>query len=292
MSKISCSIIRDLMVLYEDDVCSEDSRKLIEEHISSCAECHKLYEQTRKKIPPITLSDDEQADTNVDSAPSEEKERASRALKKLKMKFTYKHIIITGITILCLMIASLIWTEHLQYQINRVPTEDVQVSELYELENGDIYCTVKCKNAISHLQLSDIIVPEAKRKQDYDDGTYTVRFQYSLPFENKYNKVTYGDKISIIFPKEHEDSKTGIWYGDEEGVIYPDCPFTHTATSIYFEGKNKEDRLLIWEDGQAIEKAPESIEKRARNTMNETFKTENSRYPYYVPKPLNVPAQD
>lgn len=42
---ISCEIIKDLLPLYKDDVCSIESQKLIEEHLQSCAECKKLWEQ-------------------------------------------------------------------------------------------------------------------------------------------------------------------------------------------------------------------------------------------------------
>ena len=37
--KISCEIIRDLLPLYHDNVCSQESCKLIEEHLDSCEEC-------------------------------------------------------------------------------------------------------------------------------------------------------------------------------------------------------------------------------------------------------------
>ena len=37
--KISCNVIRDLLPLYHDDVCSEESRELIEEHIKICDDC-------------------------------------------------------------------------------------------------------------------------------------------------------------------------------------------------------------------------------------------------------------
>ena len=33
MSKISCDIIQDMLPLYYDEVCSADSRKMIEEHL-------------------------------------------------------------------------------------------------------------------------------------------------------------------------------------------------------------------------------------------------------------------
>ena len=37
--KNSCDVIRDLLPLYADDACSQDSRKLVEEHLTECPEC-------------------------------------------------------------------------------------------------------------------------------------------------------------------------------------------------------------------------------------------------------------
>jgi len=37
--KIPCNTIRDLLPLYYDEVCSLESRKLIESHIEECQEC-------------------------------------------------------------------------------------------------------------------------------------------------------------------------------------------------------------------------------------------------------------
>lgn len=37
--KISCEIIRDLLPLYHDGVCSEESKELVEEHVAYCEEC-------------------------------------------------------------------------------------------------------------------------------------------------------------------------------------------------------------------------------------------------------------
>ncbi|WP_352399535.1 DUF3955 domain-containing protein [Anaerotignum sp.] len=41
--KITCEIIQDLLPLYYDNVCSEDSRKLVEDHFKTCKNCrHEL----------------------------------------------------------------------------------------------------------------------------------------------------------------------------------------------------------------------------------------------------------
>ncbi len=45
--KYECEVIRDLLPLYADDVCSAGSRKMVEEHLEECAECTKVLEQLR-----------------------------------------------------------------------------------------------------------------------------------------------------------------------------------------------------------------------------------------------------
>lgn len=37
--KISCEIIKDLLPLYHDGVCSNESKRMIEEHLSCCDDC-------------------------------------------------------------------------------------------------------------------------------------------------------------------------------------------------------------------------------------------------------------
>ena len=41
--KYSCDLIRDLLPLYCDRVCSKDSAEAVQEHISSCEECKNIY---------------------------------------------------------------------------------------------------------------------------------------------------------------------------------------------------------------------------------------------------------
>ena len=43
MNKISCDVCLDLMPLVKDNVASEASRKLVEEHIEICEECKGFY---------------------------------------------------------------------------------------------------------------------------------------------------------------------------------------------------------------------------------------------------------
>lgn len=41
MNKINCNVIGDLLPLYVDGAVSEDTKKLVEEHLAECADCKK-----------------------------------------------------------------------------------------------------------------------------------------------------------------------------------------------------------------------------------------------------------
>ncbi len=45
---ISCEIIQDILPLYHDEVCSEASKRMIEEHIKHCNECEKVLNALNK----------------------------------------------------------------------------------------------------------------------------------------------------------------------------------------------------------------------------------------------------
>lgn len=49
MSK-QCKIIEDLLPLYHDGVCSEESRLMVKEHLSQCEECHSLLSKIDGEI--------------------------------------------------------------------------------------------------------------------------------------------------------------------------------------------------------------------------------------------------
>lgn len=51
MNKISCEIVLDLLPLVKDNVASEQSKKLVKEHIETCESCKEFYDSfTRERI--------------------------------------------------------------------------------------------------------------------------------------------------------------------------------------------------------------------------------------------------
>ena len=46
--KTDCNVIRDLLPLYADEVCSDESRVLVDEHLAECAECTEELARIRE----------------------------------------------------------------------------------------------------------------------------------------------------------------------------------------------------------------------------------------------------
>ena len=47
--KLSCKVIEDMLPMYYDGVCSDESAALVEEHLKECPECRAYY----KKYDPV-----------------------------------------------------------------------------------------------------------------------------------------------------------------------------------------------------------------------------------------------
>ncbi len=47
--KLNCNVIRDLIPLYVDQICSEESKELVEEHLAECEDCSVIFRQMRSE---------------------------------------------------------------------------------------------------------------------------------------------------------------------------------------------------------------------------------------------------
>ena len=57
---MNCTVIQDLLILYADDCCSEESKSLVEEHLAGCESCRKalaeMREESRAEAKPVKSS--------------------------------------------------------------------------------------------------------------------------------------------------------------------------------------------------------------------------------------------
>jgi hypothetical protein len=97
MSK-QCKIIEDLLPLYHDGVCSEESKQMIEEHLSQCEECRNLL----SKIDGEIVSPAKDEDVKM-------LEGISKAVRKGRKKALIAGISITLVAFLLLFAGFSTW---------------------------------------------------------------------------------------------------------------------------------------------------------------------------------------
>lgn len=58
---MNCNIVKDLIPLYIDGCCSEESERVVEEHLKDCSECKKLFEEMKEPTDIIVTSESPKA---------------------------------------------------------------------------------------------------------------------------------------------------------------------------------------------------------------------------------------
>lgn len=106
--KYSCNLIRDLIPLYCDEICSEESKEVVETHMEECEDCRDFYDAMKQ----TTLVQE-----SIEDSSYEDQQIAS--MKKIKKKWKKKNIafgtvgiiigtVIAGLAVKFLMMAGLI----------------------------------------------------------------------------------------------------------------------------------------------------------------------------------------
>ena len=77
MEKMNCDIIKDLIPVYADEICSEATKVCVEEHMKDCSECRRML---------ALYKDKELTDTKLE-------QKSLDGLKKLKRRMKYQNVI-------------------------------------------------------------------------------------------------------------------------------------------------------------------------------------------------------
>lgn len=120
---VPCGLIQDLLPLYYDEVCSQESRSLVEEHLAECPACRQRLADLSAPLP----------------TPEEKEETAAlkevqTTWKKTRRRARWKGVAI-ALAAIFLAVCPLWLTIH---KGTDIPTEDIQISQACQLEDGTV----------------------------------------------------------------------------------------------------------------------------------------------------------
>lgn len=119
-----CGIIRDLLPLYIDDVCNEESKQAVENHLSECEKCRNYYESMKSTEGFVAKGNDNSEDMKM-----------ANNLKNVKSKINKKirNIVIGAVAAMAFVIVGV--TLLFNVALKEVSTDDVIVSaNVYSFE--------------------------------------------------------------------------------------------------------------------------------------------------------------
>lgn len=235
----SCKIIEDLLPLYYDNICSEESCQLVEEHLNQCEHCRTLL----KEISSDTIS--------LQNKPNVKPLQSIRSeWLKLRKKSLLKGLA-AGICICLILFGSYIGLT--QWCVANVATDKMDVTDVCQLSDGNI---------AFHLYIDDQYELSAVTYTVNDDGIMLI-----TPMR------------TIIEDKRLKDMELGLYNGCYIVNITGNATDYQNAFSFTPDSQPKavylgteEDHILIWQEGLVLPAASEELENRY---MNEQDKIES-----------------
>ncbi|MEO4055176.1 zf-HC2 domain-containing protein [Solibacillus sp. CAU 1738] len=223
MSKVSCEIIRDMLPLYYDSVCSDESKRMVEEHLAKCNNCKMELEKIQDEI-------------HIPEKNIIENKKSSNAIKNISISWNRLRLksLIKGGIISALLITSIIlgYVGLFKWEMNSVATDVAEISEISEMEDGKI---------VYYLEINDgYRLDRIKTHVDNEGNLYITPLrpiikkeaQPPYAFEKGYDFIDIKE-LELISGKK--------------------------IKTVYFG--TKKDKILIWEYGMELPKASEEVEK-------------------------------
>lgn len=209
MTKNNCDIVRDLLPLYAENMCSEKSRSVVAEHLGECGDC-------RKELEKISSNVVIQADSDIS------------AFKQIKRRARIEKIIIGIVSAVVILIAG--WFAQF-YMLNTDCSMDYErfgLSEnvwIEEEDTGDLWLCRK--NAASS---ADFIYPAFTDKngnhmhEDGFDKNNTVGYGVTLKHRKIDNfamiDMSGAEERSYMFNINEKDFEYVFYYDDKTDTEY------------------------------------------------------------------------
>lgn len=182
-----CKIVRDLLPLYQDGVCSEESKQMVEEHISCCEDCKKELQMMNETI---NASHPQIKDEAIIEA-------ASTAWKKGKKKAFRKGAIIALIVVVVLL--GSIVGGYLYIRNQPVAWDAGACGGGYSTFIFDKYCEELTQKFVNGMEDSSNIssVRAVRGTQEAEWEDQTIYLQFDIQYEHS-TQGTLTEKVRFI----------------------------------------------------------------------------------------------
>lgn len=223
--KLCCEVIKDLLPLYHDDVCSEQTKKLVEKHLETCDGCKEEAKQLEIELGVWQVDID-------DTKPM--KTMKKRWTKEKRRWFTLGMIL----GIVTLLVVGFLINDVITKKNIPVGASSLEVTNIVQLKNGNIAMKIRAIDKLPFTYSNSGKVKDGVR-------CYTIlRSIMETKFSGHYDE-----------PKLARKNMKGT---EDEYYTY-DMVSTKGCNTIFVG--TEEDSILIWKKGMKLPIASEELEK-------------------------------
>lgn len=247
-----CKLIEDLLPLYHDEACSEDSRALVEEHLQDCPACRETLVEIHEQV--------EHPQEDIGGM----KEAQKRWTQERRRNF-FKGLIAACLGLL--VIAVFAWATNPQGKV--VPAENIEVSQVCRLEDGSI---------VFHLYTNDGKQLRSLSFDIIDDCVYFIPKQGRLEADRESEQGLFNVYLSIYVPEA---------YGEDDKNVKAEMRTLTPQRGIYVG--SPESKVVVWEKGQELPAASPAMERMMKynwSILMDPYKIDWDQYDSYLKRTL------
>lgn len=219
--KLSCNVIRDLLPLYRDGVCADETRALVEEHLEDCASCRA---ELAALDAPLTQTAEEQREVRA-------LDNVAKTWRRGKLRAFLKGCAVTALlcTVLLGLFSALVgWHGAVPYDLSQM-----QVYDRCVLPDGRI-----------------------AYRLDYPGDRY-MEYRFAEGKNGEKYKIPCHSVTGLGEP-DSRDWQSGDWHiydWEEENVLRVKNGTQPTTAYYWGEGDNA---VLIWQQGMDLPRATDA----------------------------------
>lgn len=193
MNNVSCNVIQDLIPLYIENMCSAESRKMVEKHLAECESCRQLFREYTDETIVKKVS-------HTEAHSEGDENEFHQILKNVESKVMKRVTVIAAIVISFAVAIGI---------INFVPMfpasyEDAAVNVAVNEENDRI----------------DIDTAQVRLQENEAEDTIVLKGRYSLAAKRdykksgqkyRYSKSLQNGKINKVIYRDTDGMETVVW---------------------------------------------------------------------------------
>ncbi|MCD8107950.1 MAG: zf-HC2 domain-containing protein [Oscillospiraceae bacterium] len=189
-----CSIVRDILPLYYENMVSEDTAEFVEEHIKNCPDCASELEKLK-------------ADKSIGETSFTERKSDAEVITSVKKKIRKRKWTAVTVIIACILIISLLIYQFPIYRLLMVGGTSYYTSDEVSLliSIGSLSDRIEAQSV---LRQADAAFQDCKHTDAECDELYGLLSRYATPSERSASYVKY----SLELWSAH--------LGDTEGYIW------------------------------------------------------------------------